>query len=436
MGSRLVIRGGLVVGDGAPGEATVVVEAGLVSAVVRAPEAVPTLPSDWDVDAAGRLVVPGAVDPHTHLALGGLARLAGLRGSASIGHSAWRATLRAGVEPRADARSMEALTAAGAVAALKAGVTCVFDLVRGAPGHAMATLAATAHAVEAVGLRAVVAYAASDRAADGEGVREVSAAGAFAACREGHPTVRAAAGLDGLDATPDTLIDALALAARRHGLLASVGEDAADLHAAYFRAGRRPVDLLADRGLLGTRTVVAHGSTTVSEEGLLLAASGAMLCATPRAASFWGAPLPPIAELAAGGATVVVGTDGLYPDLASELAATKLLHAGPAWSPRAQGALFGDVLWPGAARLAGLFFGGRFGVIAAGAVADLVVLDWRPPVPLPPVRVGDLALLWAGAPAAWAIVGGEVRLREGRLLGADEEKVAERARAATAHVLG
>ena len=93
------------------------------------------------------------------------------------------------------------------------------------------------------------------------------------------------------------------------------------------------------------------------------------------------------------------------------------------------------MLWPGGARLAGRFFDGAFGALAPGAVADLVILDWRPAVPLPAVPLGDLALLWAGAPAAWAIVGGEVRLREGRLLGVDEPAVAARARAAAARLV-
>ncbi|HET9552036.1 MAG TPA: hypothetical protein VFP50_03645, partial [Anaeromyxobacteraceae bacterium] len=104
--------------------------------------------------------------------------------------------------------------------------------------------------------------------------------------------------------------------------------------------------------------------------------------------------------------------------------------------PRGEAALAGEVLWPGGARLAERFFGGAFGELAPGAVADLVVLEWRPAVPPPAVRQGELALLWAEAPAAWVIVGGEVRLREGRLLGVDEPAVAARAREAAARLLG
>jgi cytosine/adenosine deaminase-related metal-dependent hydrolase len=432
---RLVIRGGIVAAGSGTAPATVVVEGGRISAVAPAAEPVPASPGDWEVDAAGRLVVPGAVDAHTHLALGALARLAGLPGQATAVLHEWRARLRGVLEPRADAEALEALTAAGAAAALKAGVTCAFDLVRGAPGQAAASLAAVGRGLETVGLRAVLAYGASDRAGDGEGLREAAANSAFAERHAGQPLLRGAAGLDGLDAAPPGLLEALGPFAARHGLLASVAEDDTDLAAAYFRGALRPVDLLAARGLLGPRTVVAHGSTTVREEGLRLVSSQATLAATPRSAAFWGQPVPPLAELAAAGAAVVLGTDGLFADLACELVAITLFRRGQARSPRAAEELAGGVLWPGAARLASRFFGVPVGALQPGGVADLVVLDWRPAVPLPDLAEGDLALLWAGAPAAWSIVGGQVRLREGRLLGVDEAALAARARQAAARLL-
>ena len=436
MAGRLVIRGGLVAGPvGAPAPASVVVEDGRIAAVVPAGQPVAPRPGDWDVEAGGRLVVPGSVDAHTHLALGALARLAGLPGPAPHLQDRWRTALRADIEPRATPAVVEALTAAGAAMALKAGVTCAFDLLRAAPGRAAETLEAAGRALERIGLRAVLAYGASDRAGPEEGRGEVRAAAAFAAAREGHPTVRGAAGLDGLDAASEDLLAALGVAAARHGLLASVGEDDTDLAAAFSRAAMRPLDLLHARGLLGERTVVAHGSTTARGEAGRLAGSGATLCATPRSAALWGAPLPPVAELGAAGSALALGSDGLFPDLAGELISVTLLHRSQAGRPRAAGGPVAEVLWPGGPRLAGRFFGGVLGTIEPGAVADLVVLDWRPAVPLPPWPQGDLALLWAGAQAAWTIVGGEVRLREGQLLGVDEAEVAARAREAAALLL-
>ncbi|MBK9518147.1 MAG: hypothetical protein IPO09_12490 [Anaeromyxobacter sp.] len=182
--------------------------------------------------------------------------------------------------------------------------------------------------------------------------------------------------------------------------------------------------MLAARGLLGPRTVVAHGATTIREEGRAWPRP-APPWPPPRAAAFWGTQMPPLAELAGAGVAVALGTDGLFrtPPASwwpwrSSTAARPAPRAPPRTWPAAALAL--------AARLAGGSFG-RPSACPPGAVADVVILGWRPAVPLPALPLGDLAMLWAGAPAAWAIVAGRVRLREGRLLGVDEAALAARA---------
>jgi 5-methylthioadenosine/S-adenosylhomocysteine deaminase len=431
MDGRLVIRNGHVARVGAG--ATVVVEGRRISQVAAADVTVEPRPGDWDVEADGRLVVAGGIDAHGHLALGSLLRRAGLPGRPPPTVADLRAGVRAPLEERATPERIQPLVHAAAVAALRAGVTCVLDLVRGAPGAAGAILDAEARALDAAGLRAVVALGARARPGDGaSGTADVEASAAFAARHAGHRLLRGAVGLSGLAEASDALLDAAAAPARAHGLLACVGEDESDLAHAFARWGRRPLELMRERGLLSPRTVVGHAGTAVHAEGLALAESGAALAATPRAAMFFGAPVPPLVPLAALGVTVVLGTDGLFPDVAGEAFAAATMYRSAERSAGAAAGLVGRAAWPAAARLASDLFGERLGVLEAGALADLAVLDWRPPVPLPDLPDGDLAMLWAGAPAAWTIVDGEVRLREGRLLGGDEAAIAQAAREAAA----
>jgi cytosine/adenosine deaminase-related metal-dependent hydrolase len=428
---RIVIRNCVVARVG-PG-ATIVVEGRHVSQVAPPDRRVEGLPGDWDVDADGRLAVAGGVDAHAHLALGALLRLAGLPGRPPATVADLRAGVRALHERRATPERIEPLVRAAALAALKGGVTCVLDLVRGAPGAPAAILEAEARALASVGLRAVVAYGARGESGGGSGGEdEVAACAAFADRHATHPLLRGAVGISGLADASDAMLAAAEAPARRHGLLACAGEDESDLAHSFARWGKRPVEVLAARGLLSRRAVVAHAGTAVHAEGVALAEAGASLAASPRASMYFGAPLPPLLPFSALGVPVVLGTDGLFPDLAGEAAAAAMLLRHAARTAAAGPALLGGVAWPAAARLATDLFGGRFGAIEPGAIADLVVLDWRPPVPLPDVPDGDLALLWAGAPAAWAVVDGEVRLREGRLLGGDEAAIAEAARGAAA----
>ena len=435
MDGRLVIRNGVLPRLG-PG-ATLVVEGRRISLVAAPGERVEPLPGDWDVDADGRLVVPGAVDAHAHLALGALSRLAGLPGRPPPTLADLRASVREPLERRATPERVEPLVRAAALASLRAGVTCVLDLVRGPPGATAALLDAEARALRSVGLRAVVAPGArGERGGRAGGAEEVRAAVAFAERHAADRRLRGAIGISGLAETADEVIAAAAEPARRHGLFACVGEDESDLAHAFARWGKRPVEVLADRGLLSPRTVVAHGGTVVHQEGIALAEAQAYLAVTPRAAMFFGAPLPSLPSLATLGVQVLLGTYGLFPDVAGEALAVALMHRHADRSAAAAAGLVGRGAWPAAARLATALFGEPVGALERGAVADLVVLEYRPPVPVPEVPDGDLAILWAGAPAAWVVVDGEVRLREGRLLGGDEAGIAEAAREAAAALRG
>jgi cytosine/adenosine deaminase-related metal-dependent hydrolase len=421
---RIVIRNGQVPPAGAG--ATVVIEGRRVVEVADRARRVDPLPGDWEIDADGRLVVPGLVDAHTNLAFGGLVRRAGMIGRPPPGVAGLR-DLRDGLAARASPALLEPLARAGALAALRSGVTTVLDLVPGAPGEGGALLEAGARGLAAVGIRGVLAFAA--RGARGEPPRreDVRSSADFAAGRSGDRRVRGMVGLSGLVGVSDEVLDEARSRLAEGGLHASVGEDEADLAHVFSRSSRRPLDVLAAHGLLGPRSAIAHCGTVVHSDAVTLADSGATVVVTPRAAMCWGAPFPPVVALATLGVRVALGTDGLHPDVAGEaVAATLIVRAAERSTAAAEG-LLGRVAWPAAARLASELFGDTLGALESGALADVVVVEWRPPVPLPDVHAGELAVLWAGAPAAWAIVDGEVRLREGRLLGGDERQIAEHA---------
>jgi cytosine/adenosine deaminase-related metal-dependent hydrolase len=331
------------------------------------------------------------------------------------------------VEERLRPAEVEALATASALAALRAGVTTVVALERAAPGAELETLLAVERAVRRVGIRAVLAHGASDLGGPGRGSASARAASAFADPRAADPLVRGMAGLDGLHATTRETLEELREAASRHGLHASIGEDGSDLERAWALDGRWPLDLLGEAGLVGPRSVVAHATTLSTSEALRLREADAVLVATPRAAAFWGAPGLPLETAAAVEAPVALGTDGIFPDVAGEAAAlaARLRVRGSAPPPPAE--FLADVAWPTGAALAGQLLGVRLGAVEAGAAADLAVIEWRPAGVAPEGAGGDAAVLWAGAPAAWTLVAGEVRLREGVPVGVDPAEVSARA---------
>ncbi|MEY2669046.1 MAG: hypothetical protein RJA59_1684, partial [Pseudomonadota bacterium] len=178
---------------------------------------------------------------------------------------------------------------------------------------------------------------------------------------------------------------------------------------------------------LGSSTVVAHATTLSSPEAEALRSADAALVVPMRAARYWGVDPASLDLAAAAEVPVALGTDGLFPDLGGEALelAAHLRRRRSAPPPDAD--FLEDSAWPTGAALASQVLGTRLGVVEAGAAADLAILEWRPTAVEPEGRGGNAAVLWAGAPAAWVIVGGEVRLREGVVLGVDPVEVSARA---------
>jgi len=73
--------------------------------------------------------------------------------------------------------------------------------------------------------------------------------------------------------------------------------------------GLRPVELLAETGVLAARTTVVHATHADAREVELLATSGATVCLCPTTEANLGDGWPPTAELVAAGVPLAIGSD-------------------------------------------------------------------------------------------------------------------------------
>ena len=105
--------------------------------------------------------------------------------------------------------------------------------------------------------------------------------------------------------------------------------------------GRHPILELAERGLLGPETVVAHAVHVEDADIAALAATGAAVAHCPRSNALLGCGVAPLARLRAAGIRVGLGTDSpssaLSLDMFDELRAA--LHARARERRRSRGAL-------------------------------------------------------------------------------------------------
>lgn len=318
------------------------------------------------VDTTGCAVVPGLHNTHLHSGL--------LRGTAeSLSLWDWLTTY---VDPAHRALTPEIAAAASRhcyAESVLAGTTSVMDMWRFMEGSAAAA--------SGIGLRATLVPYVAD--APGYDYFESLATNQalLEHCRDlADPLVRAWVGLEHLlYCTPECFTQAAALAeAYDTGLHTHSSETVWEVTESLKRWGRRPIEVMADRGILGPRTVVAHGVWLSDAEIAVLAETGTAIAHCPCSNMKLSSGPARVGALRAAGVTVGLGSDGEKEnnnlDLFEEMKFASLLQkvstldptTGDPWEVLAMATADG-------ARALGLE--AVTGTLAPGMEADVVVVD-------------------------------------------------------------
>ena len=349
--------------------------------------------------ARGRVVMPGFVNTHAHLARH-LARGLGLRTAAE-----WRRYDRT-LSPE-DVRW--AVTAA-LVEGVRHGVTTVCDFHRSDACRDL-SLSEVIAAGKSAGVRVATCYGESESDTPAERKAAVEESLALAAelrrRREGRYHA-----LVGVHATSLAGVDAML-----HSALETAGEELAvhvdlelDITPAErwratraWRAGGPPAlwahAEAAPRGLVGHAQQRGDSLTSVS--------TGSSMVLVRDAEVAWGSD--------------------------AAMNAPPIIDPGPASGTRAE--LQYRRLFVNGARWAERHFGEGLGTIASGAPADLVLVDYRPSTEFSSRTLLDH--VWSGllrAPVSGVMVAGEIVMDGGQMLSVDEREVSARARECAARV--
>jgi 5-methylthioadenosine/S-adenosylhomocysteine deaminase len=320
------------------------------------------------VDATGHAVIPGLHNVHLHSGL--------LRGTAES-KSLWD-WLESYVDPAHRALTPEIAAAASLLAyteGLRFGTTSVLDMWRYMEG--------SAHAAEAVGIRATLA----PYVADAEGYDYFESLESNRRLLEEHRTsaegrVRSWVGLEHLFyCTPDAFRAARELAEEFDtGIHTHSSETIWEVQESLRRHGRRPIEEFFNRGILGPRTVVAHCVWLDDREIALLAQTGTSVSHCPCSNMKLSSGPARVADLRGAGILVGLGSDGEKEnnnlDLIEEMKFASLLQkistldptAGDPWDILTMATIEG-------ARLLGL--ADITGSLESGKRADIVTVDLR-----------------------------------------------------------
>jgi putative selenium metabolism protein SsnA len=383
---------------------------------------------DEVVDAGGRVLCPGFINLHMHLYstfATGLAT-ARARDFTQVLETLWWRLDRA--------LTLDDLYWSAAVPLVRSvrhGFTTVFDH-HASPHAVQGSLDALARAARDVGVRAVLAYEVSDR--DGP---EVARAGIdenlrfLRAARASDGRLAGAFGLHASFTLGDATLERVAGEedARAAGVHVHVAEARSDVEATRARHGCGILARLERLGLLGPRSLCAHGVHLDQPELELLAARDGTLIHNPQSNLNNAVGFLDLVGRDLSRPRVGLGSDGMTSNLLEEVRASIFALHHLHQDPQAAFLQPVEALTRSNLEAARRFLSPDLGRLAQGAPADLVIFDYRPHTPLTPATLaGHLVFGLSQCEARDVLVDGEWVLRERRLTGVDEAEVAARAR--------
>ncbi len=387
------------------------------------------------IEARGQLVMPGNLCAHTHF-YGAFARGLAIPGAAPRDFPEILRKLWWPLDKSLETEDVRLSALVCLVDAVRHGTTTLIDH-HASPNALTGSLDAIAEAVAEFGLRAVLCYEVTDR--DG---RDKASAGIeenlrfLRRCQGGQLADGRIAATFGLHASltlsEETLEACRRAAPEGTGFHIHVAEHEADEYDSLARSGLRIVDRLQRHGILGPRTIVAHAIHVDAREVQLLGESGTWVTHQPRSNMNNGVGAAPVESLMRAGVRVALGNDGFSNAMWEEWKAAYLLHKVWHRDPRR---MPGDQVVEMAvyrnAELAGGFFPqAPLGVIAPGALADLILVDYHPATPLTAGNIPwHIVFGFHELRVTTTIAAGKVLMRDRVLLTLNEAEIAAAARA-------
>lgn len=394
-------------------------------------------PDEEQIDAGGQYVMPGSICAHTHF-YGAYARGMGIPGAAPKDFPEILGKLWWPLDKALTTEDVYYSSLVCLIDAIRHGTTTLVDH-HASPNAIEGSLDAVARAVEASGLRAALCYEVTDRdglkkaqAGIDENMRFIrriqagqSAGGRLAALFGLHASLTLS------DATLAACRSAMDTLAEPVGFHIHVAEHAVDEYDSLSKAGTRVADRLQHFGILGPRSVVGHAVHVDAREIGILAETGTWVSHQPRSNMNNGVGLPQVESMLRAGVRVCLGNDGMsnamWEEWQTAYFAHKLINLDPRRMPAnliEQMAIYNN------RDLVNLTFGGPLvGVIAPGAAADLIFVDYRPYTPL---HVGNLPwhIVFGFNPSmvTTTMVNGQILMRDHKILCLDEARIMDAAR--------
>lgn len=417
MSSSIVIRNAEVVltMDGANGilrRQSILVKDGVIEAIGDYATIVSANGQpDEVIDGREKIVMPGLVDMHTHIAMTGFRGLASDAGDV-IYRVFW--PLERNLNPETTYR----LALLGALEAIKSGVTTIVD-------HYF-FMDEIARAVSEVGLRGFLGHTYMDTDGPFTGSEELKKAFEFIEKWRNHPFITPVLAPHATDTVHRENLILFAEKARENNLFLHfhLAQTEREFKIVHQRTGYTPVQYALRLGLLGSKTIVAHANYVFPEERSLLAHTGSIIAQCPSTYLLSGTRFHAYDYWQYGG-NIAIGTDApCYNDNIDFFEEMRLLVYGQRLLNEKSGLWKAEDILEMATKASSRLLGLKTGIVKRGFEADLVLLDMRRTHLRPAFNPYSLIVYSAMAgDVDTVIIKGKVVVKGGRHVNLDEERI-------------
>jgi len=380
---------------------------------------------DKIIDGEGKLLAPGFVNAHTHLAM------TLFRGFAEdLALQDWLEKKIWPAERKLTGEVVYWFALLGLVEMIRTGTTAFADMYF--------FMEEVGQAVEEAGLRALLSYGII--APNPERIEpELKRAEGFAREWNGAADGRVRAALSPhapYTCGPEVWREAVSVAKElRIPIHTHVSETKREVMEHRERYGKTPVQWLEELGVFAVPVLAAHCVWVDEKDIDILAAHNVSVVHCPSSNLKLASGIAPTWAMLQGGVSVAIGTDGAASnntlDMVREMRLAAILAKAKAEDPRAMPAP--EALKSATQRGAqALGWGKDLGVIEEGYVADCVLFDLGTVHFLPGHDpLADLVYTASGADVEMVMVGGEILMEGRELQTLDEEKIVARCRELT-----
>ncbi len=378
------------------------------------------------VDAKGGVIMPGLINAHTHI-YSGLARGLSIAGKNSRNFIEVLEDTWWNIDRHLTLDGTKACAYATVLDSIRDGVTTIVDhhaSFKEIPG----SLFAIKDVCQELGIRANLCYEVSER--DGmekcdQAIRENAEFAQWAA-KQNDDMISAMFGGHALFTISDRTFEKMIEA--NNGLTGfhiHVAEGLNDVYDSLNNYREYPIERL-DRlgGILGPKTMLGHCIHLTDSELDTIARTGTMVVNNPESNMGNAVGCSPVLKMFEKGIHVCMGTDAYTHDMLESLKVFLVIQRHNAGMPNVAWGEATSMLFQNNAKMMAKYCKKPLGILAPGAAADIIVMDYKPFTPFSDENIdGHMIFGFEGKNNRTTIINGKVLYKDREFVNIDEEAI-------------